>query len=291
MPGRIIVLGMFRSGTSLTTRLVQSWGAYAGPSSDLFGDRYGYLEHLGLQKLNDELMDGNDRVPPPAELLIQRSQDPIYKQPAMQLLSRMDQQTEEQQAIAWVWKDPRLPMLLPFWANILGDVIYIIPIRNPVETIFSGASMEGIATDDLPLSAGFAYWQYNMLNILSFTKSSRRKLFMAFDQLIDQPVQESTRLCNFLDEQCGRQSVDKSHRIDVLASRVSPSEHHYHEPRSLAEIQQTTPEQRGLYNFLRVKTLYPNEAFDEHDFALYPGWREYLRAMDMLLAMTKAQET
>jgi hypothetical protein len=290
MPARIAVLGMFRSGTSLTTKLVQSWGAYAGSEGELFGDRFGYLEHLGLQKLNDELMADNDRVPPSSELLIEKAQDPNYRQPALQLLEQMDQQTEEHGAIAWVWKDPRLPMLLPFWGNIFADFTYVIPIRHPVETIMSGANMEGVATDELPLSAGFVYWQYNMLNILAFTQDSQHKIFMAFDQMIDHPLEECTRLCAFLDEHSGRGLAEVNRRIQGLAAQVDVNARHYHEARSLAEIEQTTREQRALYDFLRVKTLYPDEAFNKVDFAPYPGWREYLQAMDMLLAASRTQE-
>jgi hypothetical protein len=281
---------MFRSGTSLSTRLVQQWGAYAGLEQELFGDRYGYLEHLGLQRLNDELMEGNDRVPPAPEALAGRAQDAQLRERALQLLDAMDNETEGQPAAAWVWKDPRLPMVLPFWEKIWGDVIYVIPIRNPVETILSGASMEGVPADALPLSAGFAYWQFNMLNILSFTQRSRRKVFMAFDQLTRNPWAECARLCRFLDEQTGGQSASPAEKIEALAARVQSSEHHFHEARSLAEIAQTTREQRALYNFLRAKVLYPDEAFNQDDFALYPGWREYLQAVDTLLGTEGSQD-
>src|SRR5687767_594061 len=190
MPDRIIVLGMVRSGTSITTRLVQRWGAYTGPDSDLFGDRYGYLEHLGLQKINDELMDNNDRIPPATELLVERPRDPIFRERAQQLLDSMDNQAGKHQASAWVWKDPRLPMLLPFWTNVWNDVIYVIPIRHPMETIHSAASMEGVAPEDLPSSAGLLYWQYNMLNVISYTQGSHRKIFLSFDQLTRHPLAE-----------------------------------------------------------------------------------------------------
>ncbi len=290
MPSRIIVLGMFRSGTSLNAKLVQCWGAYVGSEGDLFGDRYGYLEHLGLQKLNDELMDHNDRVPPLSELLVAHSQAPIYKERALQLLDLMDRQAEEREAVAWVWKDPRLPMVLPFWANLWGDVIYVITVRHPVETVSSAAEMDGVSADSMALSAGLVYWQYNMLNVLAFTQGSWRKIFMAFDQLISDPTQECRRLCRFLDEQCGRQPGGADERIDALVSQVQASKRHYREPRSLAETARATREQRALYNFLRVKTLYPDEAFNKDDFALYPAWRDYLRAMDMLTALTRTQE-
>jgi len=290
MPSRIIILGMFRSGTSLNTRLVQEWGAYAGPEYDLFGDRYGYLEHLGLQKINDELTEGNDRVPPTPEALFQRAEDARMRERALLLLTQMDRETEEQGADAWVWKDPRLPLVLPFWTKFWGDVIYVIPIRNPIETILSGASMEGVPADALPLSAGFAYWQANMLNILSYTQSSQRKIFAAFDQLTGNPDAECERLCRFLDEQADRRPASTKEKIERLASQVHRSEHHFREERSLAELPQATREQRALYNFLRVKVLHPDEKFNEGDFAPYPGWREYLQAMDMLLSAMGQEE-
>ncbi len=291
MLSRIIVLGVLRSGTSLTTKLIQRWGAYTGREDDLFGDRYGYLEHLGLQRLNDDLMDNNDRIPPRAELLIERSQDPSYQDRARQLLQTMDEQTKEASAIAWVWKDPRLPMLLPFWVNLWGEVSYVITVRHPLETILSGANMEGIPTDDLPYSAGFIYWQYNMLNVLSHTEACPRKIFMAYDQLIKSPREECMRLGRFLDEQCGSPGADFDHRIAALVSEVQAGQHHYRESRSLAQVEQTMREQRALYNFLRVKTIYPSEAFNQDDFALYPGWREYLQAVDTLLSLSQASES
>jgi hypothetical protein len=46
-----------------------------------------------------------------------------------------------------------------------------------------------------------------------------------------------------------------------------------------------------LYNFLRVKAIYPDEAFNRDDFALYPGWREYLQVADMLVSLSKAEQS
>lgn len=291
MPERIIVLGMFRSGTSLSTRLVQRWGAYAGRESDLFEDRYGYLEHLGLQKLNDELLDHNDRLPPETDKLTQRASDPLYTDQASNLLAAMDTQAQESGSPAWVWKDPRLPMALPFWANVWGDVVYVIPIRHPVEVVYSAAAMDGLPAEQVPLSAGLAYWQCCMLNVLTLTQASRRKLFIDYDQLVRDPWGASISLCHFLDEQCDLPPDEAGKRIEAMASQVSASEHHFKERKSFAEIETATREQRALYDFLRVKTLHPEEAFNPQDFALYPGWREYLRAMDTLLSLSRTQET
>jgi len=290
MPERIIVSGIYRSGTSLNAELVRRWGAYAGREGDLFQDDYGYMEHLALQKLNDTLLHDNSRVPTPADEVAGKAQDPILKEQALQILDEMDREATQNGAIAWVWKDPRLPLTLPFWANIWGDVIYIIPVRHPVETILSGAKMEGLESDQVPLSAGFAYWQFSMLNTLLYTEKNTRKLFIAYDQLIQKPQQECTRLCHFLDKQCEISPETANERITLMTAQVSASQHHYQHPKSLADMETTTREQRALYNFLRVKTMYANETFNKDDFTLYPGWLEYLQIMDTLVSMIHTQE-
>lgn len=290
MLNRIIVSGIYRSGTSLITELIHRWGAYAGLESDIFQDEYGYMEHLALQKLNDELLNNNSRVPTPANQLVEKAQEPIFKERALQILDAMDREAKENQAVAWVWKDPRLPLVLPFWSNIWGDVIYVIPVRHPVETILSAAKMEGLEPDDVPLSAGFVYWQFCMLNVLTFTERSPRKLFIAYDQLIQNPQQECTRLCNFLDIQCKVLSENSSPRINRMSEQITAKEHHFQYPKALSEVEVTTREQRALFNFLRLKTIYPYETFRNDDFAIYPGWMEYLQTIDMLVSLSSAQE-
>jgi len=291
MPKRIIVAGIYRSGTSLTSELIHRWGAYAGREEDIFKDEYGYMEHLALQKLNDELLNNNSRVPTPADQLMDKAQDPVLKEKALQILAAMDAEAEENQAVAWVWKDPRLPLVLPFWSSIWGDVIYVITVRHPVETIISAANMEGLEPDQVPLSAGFAYWQFCMLNVLTFTQDSRRKLFIAYDQLIQNPQQECARLCHFLDTQCEISSEDAVQRINSLSAQISVKKHHFQHPQALAEVGTTTREQRALFNFLRVKTMYPDEVFNNDDFAIYPGWREYLQVIDMLVSSNAFNDT
>lgn len=285
---RIIVAGIYRSGTSLNTELVRRWGAYAGREEDIFQDTYGYLEHLSLQKLNDELLNENSRVPTPVDQLLEKTQDLILRERARQILDKMDHEAEQNGAIAWVWKDPRLPLALPFWADVWGDAIYVIPIRHPIETIHSGANMEGLDPEQVPLSAGFAYWQFCMSNLLRFTHTSKRKIFIAYDKLIENPEQECTRLCHFLDEQCGVKE-NAQERIQKMVEPVTAGGRHFQHSHSLADVETCTREQRALFNFLRVKTLYPDESFNPDDFAPYPGWLEYLQTLDVLVSAMKQE--
>ena len=139
-PKRIIVLGIMRSGTSLTAELVRRWGAYAGTkeelwkwdSSDLRG--YGYMEYIPFQNLNDDLLNHNEAVPPSPEILEEKVSDPIYRDRALELIHAMDKRASDSEATAWVWKDARTVLTLPFWTQILKDPIYVITVRHPIET-------------------------------------------------------------------------------------------------------------------------------------------------------------
>ena len=292
MPNRVIVLGVMRSGTSLTAELVRRWGAYAGSENNLWKSDindprgYGYMEYIPLQDFNDELLDHNDRVPPPAEELEERSRDPKFREKALRLLHDMDEQATMNQFDTWVWKDARLPLTLSFWTKFWGDPIYVITMRHPAEVALSSAKTEEFSEDNLPFSAGLAYWQHCMLNILSATDKSPHKMFIAYEQLIDNPLQEGIRLCHFLDECCGKSNADSLERTQAMLAPVSRDQRHHHYAKALAEMEQATREQRALYNFLRVKIMHPDEAFQKDDFAPYPGWREYLQAMDMVLTLS-----
>ena len=296
MPRRIIVLGTMRSGTSLTADLVRRWGAYHGEEdnlwkSDIHDPRgYGYMEYIPLQELNDELLDQNDRVPPQRALMEAKALDPMFREKAQRLLQQMDEQTEKCNYDAWVWKDARLPLTLPFWMKLWGDPIYIVTIRHPADVALSSAKTEELDESELPFSAGLTYWQYCMLNILSYTQGSHRKLFISYEQLIDNPAYECTRLARFLDERCEKPAADSRLRIETMLPQVMRNQRHHHYGKALAEMEQATREQRALYNFLRVKIMSPNEAFREEDFALYPGWQEYLQAMDMVLTLSHSEK-
>src|SRR5262245_19818744 len=121
VPKRIVVLGVMRSGTSLTAELVRLWGAYAGSQNELWESNisdprgYGDMEYIPLQELNNELLDHNDRVPPLAESFDQKISNRKYQEHAKNLLQTMDDLIQKNKATEWVWKDARLPLTLPFW--------------------------------------------------------------------------------------------------------------------------------------------------------------------------------
>jgi hypothetical protein len=286
MPKRIIVLGMLRSGTSLTAELIRRWGAYSGGEDNLWksdvNDRrgYGYMEYIPLQELNDELLDHNDRVPPSKEVMEDKAADPALRKKALELLRQMDQEAQDRHVNAWVWKDARLPLTLPFWTQLWGDPAFVITIRHPAEVALSSAKMGGVSEENFPFSAGLLYWQFCMLNILTLTQTSLFKIFISYEELVGDSLDQCGRLVAFLDKLAGYPADASSDKVPAMVQHVDTKQHHHRYGKSLAEMSQSTREQRALYHFLRIKTRYPDEPFLESDFALYPGWKEYLQVID-----------
>ncbi len=286
MPGRIIVLGPMRSGTSLTAELIRRWGAYSGGEENLwksdFNDRrgYGYMEYIPLQELNDELLGHNDRVPPSKEVMEEKAADPALRRKAEELLQRMDQDARQNNSEAWVWKDARIPLTLPFWMQLWGDPAFVVTVRHPADMALSSARTEGLSEENFPFSAAFLYWQYCMLNILSYTQQSQFKFFISYEDLVSEPLYQCGRLAAFLGNFSDIPAEDANDKLTAMLQHVEANQRHHRHGRSLAEMNQATREQRALYNFLRVKTLYADEPYQEGDFALYPGWKEYLQVID-----------
>lgn len=283
----IIVLGMPRGGTSLLADMVRRWGAEAGPEHDLLqADQWnpqGYWEYVPLKRLNDELLasvGANERVPPSNPALLEdKATDPYFEQKALALIAQM-----RASGNIWFWKDPRLAILLPFWKKLWQDVVYIVSVRHPLETIQSQQKMASaiLPSDHVPISAGLLYWQYFMLTLLQNIESSPRKLFIAYDQLIQHPTAECERLCAFLDQQCGI-TADPEHRIEAMNQAVNGTLRHYQTSAALLEAPTATQEQKDLYRLLRRKIENPAEPLHPADFPLYAGWHDYLRIIDMLL--------
>jgi len=114
----VCVLGMHRSGTSLTTRVLNLLGVYLGSDdSMLASDRLnakGYWEHESILEINDELLarfDGSWHAPPVFPPNWERAPEIAD----LRRQARVLLEEEFQEAELWGWKDPRTCLTLPFW--------------------------------------------------------------------------------------------------------------------------------------------------------------------------------
>jgi hypothetical protein len=131
----VCVLGMHRSGTSLTALLINKLGIDFGDESTMepphrVDNPLGHMEQLPLMELNDALlttMGGTWETPPVLPPGWHRSPKlDSLRAHAASLVADMYPNGSR-----WGWKDPRTSLTLPFWRDVIGPMDYVICVRRP----------------------------------------------------------------------------------------------------------------------------------------------------------------
>ena len=270
----VIVLGMHRSGTSLLAHLVHAAGVSAGDSKDLRpaskANQDGFWEKRQVAEFSDALLEaaGASWVTPPgsAAATAALAADDRYLAEAYCLMNSMSSPDR-----AWVWKDPKLSLLLPFWRDLLEDPVYIVAIRNPASIALSLKRRDGI-----PISAALLLWQVYLTSILRDLPRDANVLFVAYEQLLSSPHAVCSRLIEFL-RAASRIPADGSVGAGQLCSFVRDSL--CHAGAGARDLSLLDDAQIGLYAFLTaiVEGKAAVKEFAPDRYPIYPGWREYLQ--------------
>lgn len=149
----LIILGMHRSGTSLTVRLLKDLGVHMGSylSRDAeavhfqkinrtfyraAGSNWGEVEPL-LRAMDSEKFVGAQTrkaisvlFPGPAVRIFNSGISDFFGDSAWEQLSRGD-------AMWWGWKDPRTTLTFPIWLNIFPQGRYLNILRNGIDVAIS----------------------------------------------------------------------------------------------------------------------------------------------------------
>jgi hypothetical protein len=193
----VLVLGMHRSGTSVLTRVVSLLGLDVGDDDGLMAaneaNATGYWEVTRLTELNDELLAqlGGRWSGPSAASLDEQVELALgeWGQRARALVSATFGGLEH-----WVWKDPRVCLLLPFWREVLGDddLAVVVALREPVEVARSLEARDGIG-----VPYGLALWERHQRLVLAGIEGLPA-LVTHYDRLLAEPVAAATALHGFL---------------------------------------------------------------------------------------------
>jgi hypothetical protein len=207
----VCVLGMSRTGTSLTTHVLSLAGVYLGPDAELLGrephqlvgegkaivakarksNPGGHWEHYRLMRLNERILrvlGGNWREPPPLP-------------PGWESFEALAPLGEEARALLlesfgghslWGWKDPRNSLTLPFWQRLLPEVRYVVCLRNPIDV---AASLQ--RRDGLPVEQGLALSRIYADAALSATAGQPR-LLVRYESFFDDREGTAARLARFV---------------------------------------------------------------------------------------------
>jgi hypothetical protein len=143
----VLVVGMHRSGTSAVARVLNLLGLPMCDASDLMphlhGNPTGHWESQTLMRVNERLL---------AEIGARWNFVPDIDGPvsAWHGLARHAAEARStflrlHPTTTWVWKDPRLCVLLPFWRTVLAcDPPVVLVLRHPLEISASLAKRDRV---------------------------------------------------------------------------------------------------------------------------------------------------
>ena len=206
----ICVLGMSRSGTSLTARVLSLAGVYLGPDEELLGGELrhlaaegdevvararkanpgGFWEHYRIMRLNERILKtlgGSWREPPPMPPGWESSEEIVaLRDEARAILAESFGGHQ-----LWGWKDPRNSLTLPFWQALLPEMRYVICLRNPADVAASLQRRDAIAPAE-----GVEQWMRYLAAALVNT-SGRPRLLVPYEAYFSSPLELASRLAGF----------------------------------------------------------------------------------------------
>ena len=182
-PTVVVITGMHRSGTSLTTSLLQSAGLFVGDR--LLGKNLsnpkGHFEDLDFVEFHQSLLQFQGLCSEGWTDNSSKSISREFTKTAQNLIERRNIHT------AWGWKDPRTTLFLDFWSSLIPHARYVFVYRSPWEVVDSlfrrGDSL--FQTD--PETAIQTWFNYNQ-KILQFCSSTSRPwILLRIEDVINSP--------------------------------------------------------------------------------------------------------
>ena len=243
----VVVLGMHRSGTSAATRVISLLGVPLCRPADLVGthrgNEWGHWESAPLVAENERLLSSLASTwwcpPQSTSEVAAMTGDAARVAAARAVFIRSFPDPQ------WVWKDPRISLLFPFWRRALPrPPVVILACRSPAAV---AASI--LRRDQVSLQFGLALWE-RYLSLSLAGAQGLPMLVTTYDDLISQPVEWASRMAGFLREHgvdarlpadCAGLCTFVRQRVDVRSPEAAEAE------------RLVTPMQRDLWSYLRKR--------------------------------------
>ncbi len=245
----ICVAGMGRSGTSLTTAIIGLLGVELGPGHRMLpaaehDNARGYWEQFEISAVNEEILmafGGSWEKPPELPLGWEVSPDlTAIRERARRLLEELFGECEGR----WAWKDPRTSATLPFWQDLIGEMDYVICVRNPADV---AAPLARRGTHDLDFAESVILWHRYMRDALESTRGSRR-LILRYEDYFADTERQIRRLADFVHGRGARVDEEVRKRIEGF---IAPELWHNRDPgQGLDRVQAVSPQAADLYKRL-----------------------------------------
>ena len=268
----IIVLGPERSGTSLVAEMIDRWGAYVGEPDQLSAADHrnprGYWEFKPLWDLAEKVGAFASGVTwweqSFPERVRRNASDASLASEARSLIEQM-----ERPGRPWMWKDPALCHFLPFWRHFWPDPVLVLTVRHPIAIAHSWHAFAlGSPRRPTSIECNLLRWQYMATAALAAAEDNATNIFVEFEQLVEDPQEQASRLARALDNACGTKTGPETLAAMADSPQIGLRHHHRTSSDGLSHVQ------RALYDLQRAKTRGSNTRFDASDYPPPSGWRE-----------------
>ncbi len=181
----LIITGMHRSGSSLTSGLLQSAGLDIGknlvPGNQ--GNPKGHFENIDFVNFHESVLYslGIDKIGWTVTTNI--TPPPYYLERARKLIKENTSLNQP-----WGWKEPRTTLFLNFWANLLPEAKFLFVYRAPWEVLDSLYRRGDDIFHCHPEFALQVWMSYNHAILDFYYTQSERCLLTNIDAIIEKPT-------------------------------------------------------------------------------------------------------
>lgn len=212
----ILVLGMHRSGTSAVAGVLRLLGIHIGSADELLSPHEldnptGYWERTELVIEHDRFLASVghswDHVAGYDVRRLNSDLCALFQDRLREIIRKIRPQDGP-----WLVKDPRLSLLLPQWLPLLDNPACVVVVRDPREII---GSMRNTHRGVLPSPFLLALWEKYVRTLLD-NLSGRRAIFVAYEDLMDDPPAQCERVLRELREL----GVGSLHAVDLAELAV-----------------------------------------------------------------------
>jgi hypothetical protein len=268
IPELVLVLGSHRSGSSITTKVLQLLGLNLGNNlvgADPNSNPLGHFEEISVLEFNEKILlacetNWMDPVPLKENKLFETNKNE-FKSELEALLDRLIRDEK-----IGALKEPRISLMLDLWEPSLKKYFekmrIVVTIRHPSEV---AASLE--KRDGMSRILSHLLWAQSMINILIFARS-HPNYFMFYDHLISDTESEVSGLAKFLE----KTSVYESNKEIFQESIFKEYRHHAVQAKQPIALTLST----DIYNFLLNHEQADAIIFSDH---VLDQWKERINRL------------